>query len=64
MSPALASRVFTTEPPEKPIKGYDLMLLLLKPLLVGCPICLAEDIPKRYFILPLQTSQSANNKQN
>ena len=45
-SPALASRVFTTEPPENPIKGYDLMFLLLKPLLVGCPICLAEDIPK------------------
>ena len=46
MSPALANGVFSTEPPEKPIKRYDFMFLLLKPLFVGWPICLAEDIPK------------------
>ena len=32
--------------------------------MVGCSVCLAEDIPEWYFILPLQASQPASKKQN
>lgn len=46
------------------VKGYNLMSLLRKPHMVGCSVCLAEDIPKWYFILPLQASQPASKKQN